>query len=263
MGRLRGRPRRILAAAALLALGGGATAQTHPQLMQTLGGVYAPDCSNPLSPQLKVLGDTLVVQDQGRALLTGRKVRPAPAGTFGPPGLVAALTSEVAPGEGMDFVFTRDAGGLYVTVDGNPRVMQTLPAALHGQRIRHCDPNRNAAPGAASPTPLSPSALLQDAAFKQAYLRALGPLAKEPWLARLSGPAPPVRTQPLAGTDYELAAVCKPHDCYEHNLVLLWAPATRSVYGRVVQGARVTLIGAPPPPLAAELERLWQDEYRR
>ncbi|HMO47611.1 MAG TPA: Ivy family c-type lysozyme inhibitor [Rubrivivax sp.] len=269
MCKLRGRQGRFLGAAALLALlallalGGGATAQTNQKLMQTLGGVYAPDCSSYLLPQLKFLGDTLVVQDQGRALLTGRKVRPAPAGAFGPTGLVAALTSEVAPGESMDFVFTRDASGLYVTVDGNPRVMQTLPAALHGKRIRHCDPNRNAAPGGVPAAPPNPWDLLQDPAFKQAYLRALGPLASESWLARLSGPASPVRTLQLAGTDYELAAVCKPHDCCEHNLVLLWAPGTRSVYGRVVQGARVTLIGAPPPPLAAELERLWQAEYRR
>lgn len=141
--------RQLLVATALLALGTGATAQAHPQPMPALGGVYAPDCSSGLLPQLKVLGDTLVVQDQGRALLTGRKLRPAPAGAFGPEGFVAALTSEVAAGEMMDFVFTRDASGLYVTVDGNPRVMQTLPAALNGKRIRHCGPNRNAAPGPA------------------------------------------------------------------------------------------------------------------
>ena len=149
MSNARWRQRRVFAAAALLVLGTAATAQPNQKLMQALCGVYAPDCSNHLLPQLKFLGDTLVVQDQGRALLTGRRVAPAPAGAYGPQGLVAALTSEVAPGEMMDFVFTRDATGLYVTVDGNPRVMQTLPAVLNGKRIRHCDPNRNAAPGPA------------------------------------------------------------------------------------------------------------------
>ena len=98
----------------------------------------------------KFLGDTLVVQDKGKAVLTGRKVRPAPAGAFGPVGFEAAFTSEVAPGEMMSFVLTRDANGLYATVDGNPRVMETLPAALNGKRVRHCDPNRNAAPGSAA-----------------------------------------------------------------------------------------------------------------
>ena len=41
---------------------------------------------------------------------------------------------------GEKLVFTRDAAGLHVTVDGNPRVMQTLPAVLNGKRIRRCDP---------------------------------------------------------------------------------------------------------------------------
>lgn len=263
MARARSSPRHLLAAAALLALSTPATAQPNHKLMQALGGVYAPDCGNYLLPQLKFLGDTLVVQDQGKALLTGRKVRPAPAGAYGPAGFVAALTSEVATGEMMDFVFTRDASGLYVTVAGSPRVMQTLPAPLNGTRIRHCDPNRNAAPGAAPSPQLNPWDLLQDAAFKRAYLHALGPLAREPWLAKLSGPAAPVRTVRVAGVDYQLAAVCKPHDCYDHNIVLLWAPGVRGIYGHVVQGARVTPIGAPPPPIAAALERLWTAEYRR
>ena len=263
MSSARSRPQQRLVCAALLVLSTAAVAQIQHKLMPSLGGVYAPDCSNYLLPQLKFLGDTLVVQDQGKALLTGRKLRPAPAGAFGPEGFVAALTSEVAPGEMMSFVFTRDASGLYVTVDGNPRVMETLPAALNGKRIRHCDPNRNAAPGSVPPAPLNPWDLLQDAAFKQAYLRALGPLAKEPWLTKLSGPASPVRTVQVGGRDYQLAAVCKPHDCFDHNIVLLWAPGARTVYGHVLQGARVTSIGAPPPPMAAELERLWQAEYRR
>ncbi len=132
---------RLPAVAALLAVGTAAVAaQAESTPVRSLGGVYAPECGNPLLPQLEVLDDALVVRDQGKALLTGRKPRPAPAGAFAPQGFVAALTSEVAPGEMMDFVFTRDAAGLHVTVDGNPRVMQTLPAVLNGKRIRRCDP---------------------------------------------------------------------------------------------------------------------------
>jgi hypothetical protein len=40
-------------------------------LMQHYGGVLAPDCSNYMLPQLKYLGDSLVVQDGGKAVLTG------------------------------------------------------------------------------------------------------------------------------------------------------------------------------------------------
>jgi hypothetical protein len=161
------------------------------------------------------------------------------------------------------FVLTRDAAGVYATVDGSPKVMQTLPAALNGKRIRHCDPNRNAVPGSAPPAQGSPWDLLKDATFKQAYLRALGPLAKEPWLANLTGPAPPLRPVQVAGAEYQLATSCKAHDCYDNTLVLLWASGPRTVYGKVVQGNRSTLIGAPPPVVAAELERLWKTEFRR
>lgn len=254
---------RLVAATALLGAALAAQAQADQKAMQRYGGVFAPECGNYLLPQLLFLGDTLVVRDKGKALLTGRNVRPAPAGAFGPVGFEAAFTSQVAPGEMMDFVLTRDATGLYATVDGSPKVMQTLPAALNGKRIRHCDPNRNAVPGSKPPAQTNPWDLLKDAAFKQAYLRALGPLAKEPWLSVLDGPAPPVRPVQVAGTEYQLATSCKAHDCYDNTLVLLWAPGPRTVYGKVVQGSRSTPIGAPPPAVAAELERLWKTEFRR
>jgi hypothetical protein len=131
--------RRSLAAAALLGACLSAPAQMEPKAIQALGGVYAPDCGNALGPQLKLLGDALVVQDKGQPLLTGRNPQPAPAGAFGPTGFEAALTGLVAPGEAMTFVFTRDASGLYVTVDGSPKVMAMLPPALNGRRVRHCD----------------------------------------------------------------------------------------------------------------------------
>jgi Inhibitor of vertebrate lysozyme (Ivy) len=254
---------RRVAAAALLGASLTVMAQADQKAMQRYGGVFAPECGNYLLPQLLFLGDTLVVRDQGKALLTGRNVKPAPAGAFKPDGFEAAFTSQVAPGESLIFVLTRDAAGVYATVDGSPRVMQTLPAALNGKRIRHCDPNRNAVPGSAPPVQNSPWDLLKDPAFKQAYLRALGPLAKEPWLTVLDGPAPPVRPVQVAGAEYQLATSCKPHDCYDNTLVLLWAAGSRTVYGKVVQGSRSTPIGAPPPAVAAELDRLWKTEFRR
>ena len=38
--------------------------------------------------------------------------------------------------------------------------------------------------------------------------------------------------------------------------------ARPAVYGKVYQAGRTTLVGDPPPPLAAELDRLWQQEWR-
>ena len=42
---------------------------TDTKLTQVYGGVLAPDCSNYMLPQLKYLGDSLVVQDGGKAVL--------------------------------------------------------------------------------------------------------------------------------------------------------------------------------------------------
>ena len=133
---------------------------------------------------------------------------------------------------------------------------------MQGQKLRHCDPNRNALPGAPAPKSLAPSDLLRDPNFKPAYLQALGALAREPWLATLSGPAPEVRVVRVAGADMQLAAACKPRDCGENNTVLLYDAARPAVYGKVYQAGRTTLIGNPPPPLAAELETLWKQEWR-
>ena len=282
-------------AAVLMAVGialiGVAGAQTltpaQQQLTQRYGGVLAPDCSNYLLPQLKFLGDSLVVQDGGKAVLTGRNVKAAPKyfGATPPPEFETALTSEVAGGEPLVFVLYRNASGLFATVEGGPKVMAALPAAFKGTRTRHCDPNRNAAPpGAATAsatggasagtgnsarifnghalTELSASGLLFNPQAKALYYKALGPLSRESWLARLDGPSSEGEAMKVAGADYVMLYTCKNHDCYDHNVVLLWSGVQNVVYGKVYQTGKSTLIGSPPPPVAAELEKLWKKQFR-
>jgi hypothetical protein len=233
------------------------------KLMMRYGGVLAPDCGNYLLPQLKYLGDSLVVQDGGKPLVTGRNVKAAPSyfGATPPPEFENALTSEVG-GEALVFVFYRNASGVFAVVEGGPKVMAAVPASLKGKRVRHCDPNRNMVPGTKPPAEVGPSDLLKDAKFRRAYLQALGPLAKEPWLTQLDGPAQPVKTVQVAGTDYQLLSVCKAHDCYDNNMVLLYAATSQIVYARLQSRGKPVLAGAPPPPIAAELERLWKAGYR-
>ena len=241
-----------------------AQGKVDDKLMQRYGGVLAPECGNYLLPQLLFLGDSLVVREGGKALLTGRNVKAAPAyfGATRPPEFETAFTSEVAGGDTMVFVFYRNASGLFAVVEGGPKVMAAVPAALKGKRIRHCDPNRNAAPGTKPPVEIGPSDLLKDAKFRRPYAQALGPLAREPWLMELDGPAQPVRKVQVAGNDYQLVSVCKNHDCYDNNMVVLYAAASQTVYGKVLQRGRPVLVGAPPAPVAAELERLWRTTYR-
>jgi len=46
------------------------------------------------------------------------------------------------------------------------------------------------------------------------------------------------------------------------TLLCRYAVASNTVYGTVFQRGRSTLVGAPPAPIAAELERVWKATYR-
>ena len=80
---------------------------------------------------------------------------------------------------------------------------------------------------------------------------------------RMSGPGTELRKVKVNGQDFALAAVCKPHDCADHNTVLLWTPKPGVLHGLVFQKGRSTLIGSPPPAMAQDLQRLWAAEWRK
>jgi hypothetical protein len=109
---------------------------------------------------------------------------------------------------------------------------------------------------------LSAAGLLYDPKAKAAYFKALGPLAKEPWLAKLDGPSPQNKRIRVAGADYFLVSACKSRDCENYSTVLLYSPGQDVVYGKVHQKGKSTLIGSPPPAVATELEKLWKSEWR-
>ncbi len=112
-------------------------------------------------------------------------------------------------------------------------------------------------------TELGAAGLLYSPKAKATYYKALGPLSKEPWLAKLDGPSSDNKPVKVAGADYVLVSTCKNHDCAQNNVVLLYSGAQDVVYGKVYQGGKSTLIGSPPPAVAAEVERLWKSEFRR
>ena len=257
--------RRAGAALATLAcLPPSACAAMDPALEQRYGGVYSSACQDPAAPRLKLFGDTMSVERGGRAVLSARNVKPAAAP---PPGAgadyKAGFVGDVPGGDRLSFALFHNAHGLFAVPDGGPRSAAAMGADLRGQRLRHCDPNRNRLPGAAPPpAERAPADYLRDARFRAAYQAVLGPLAQEPWIARLDGPAPPVQQVKVGGVDHDLLAVCKQHDCAEHSMVLLYAPSSGSVAGKVVQAGRSTLLGQPSPAVKAELERAWKREWR-
>jgi hypothetical protein len=98
---------------------------------------------------------------------------------------------------------------------------------------------------------------------KPLYLKALGPLAREQWLARLDGPAPQNKRVTVAGTEFVHLSSCKNHDCADNNAVFLYSAEQGVLYGTVYQKGKTTLIGAPPPAVASELPALWKKEFRQ
>lgn len=258
----------VLWAAAALAAPGPSRAALDAKTDRQVGGVFSNACSDRGQVMIRLYGDVLDIERGGVAVKAGRlkSDRKPPAGAaVDHAATVQGIVKDGATrGEAVALTITHNAKGLFARIDGSDKALAPLGAGVVGQTLRHCDPNRNALPGVTpAPTWQNPADLLKDARFKAAYLRALGPLAREPWLARLEGPAPENRPLAVAGTEYTLASSCKPHDCFDHNLVLLWQAGQGQVYGLVQQQGRQMLIGAPPPAVAAELPAIWTREFRR
>jgi hypothetical protein len=258
----------VLSAASAPALSQG---KLDGQMMTAFGGTYMVSCNDNASPKATVFADALVFL-HGEKRIAGRNVQAA-ASYFGqtpPPDYQTALLSEAPGGQQLMFFIYQDKSGHYLTVDGGPNVVAAIGKPLIGKKFRRCDGGASR-PVTAAAAPqrryemheLSAAGLLQDPRAKSAYYRALGALAREPWLAALDGPSPQNRKVKVANTDFILASACKNHDCADHNTVLLYAATQNVVYGKVFRRGRSTLIGAPPPAVAAELERLWRSEWQR
>ncbi|SFC34547.1 Inhibitor of vertebrate lysozyme (Ivy) [Polaromonas sp. OV174] len=261
----------LTATLAALSLPALAQGRLGADVLKLYGGVYSPDCGNAKAPRLRVLDDALIVE-QGNRRLIGREVMAAHSyfGNSPPPNYLVALLSQVPRGGGLMFMVYQDRAGQYIKIEPDPKVGTALGPSLTRLSYRWCNqPQSRPAPAAPSQAPvpsshvIDPPDLLRDPAFKAAYYRALGPRVRQYWLAQLEGPAHPLSRVRIGGTEYVYAMVCKPHDCADNNTVLLYSRAQGVVYGKVLLAGQGSLIGAPPPPLAAEIERLWHKEWRQ
>jgi len=104
--------------------------------------------------------------------------------------------------------------------------------------------------------------LLRNPKFKSSYLAALGPKAKEKWLATMTNSGL-VRTETVAGASYQVATPCKPHDCADNNLLLLYSPTRGEIYGHLHEKGKVTRLGGPDDAMTAELQKMWNKEFRQ
>ncbi|MCK0198371.1 inhibitor of vertebrate lysozyme family protein [Ancylobacter sp. 6x-1] len=190
-------------------------------------------------------------------------------------------TNFMGPEDTSITYFLQGAGeGLVVTVDRNDlrtaggerlgAAEKALSAAadVNGPPLRRCGAQMPApAPAPAPQMRASASgdvdALLKDGytedpGFMAAYRKALGPLAAEDWLTSFEGPGDS-RAVTLAGTRYLLAAVCKPHDCGDNAMMVLYRPDTGALFGIVSIRHGKRTVGNSPAPLRPDLLRLWKD----
>lgn len=243
-------------------------------VLKHFGGTYSTSCGNAAAPRA-IAGETLRIE-YGNKRMTGENLM-ATATYFGPqppPNHLTVLIGEVRGGDQLIFVVNRDKEGLYIELTGDPKVEAALTAVLGKAQFkgkyRDCNASsrdwmNKPAPGVAQAA--SPSDIVQnwdyvgDKNFKKIYHKALGPKARVPWIARLDGPSSGGKEVSVAGTTYWQVAVCKPHDCGDNNLILIYDRNTKTVYGLINEHGNQTLFGRPSTTMKAELERLWKAEW--
>jgi hypothetical protein len=256
----------ILVAASAPAWSQGLDAHT----LKTYGGTYMANCKDPASPKATVFADSLVIVNRDKRI-AGSNVQPAYSyfGNSPPKGYLIALLATAPGGLDMIWLVFEDSSGQYLTIDGDPKVVAAIGKAMVGKKFRRCEGAPQKATAPAPPTrsyalhELSAAGILLDPKAKAAYYKALGPLRREPWLADLDGPSPENKLVTVAGTEYILASACKNHDCYDYNTVLLYSAAHGVVHDKIYQRGKSTLIGAPSPAVAKELDRLWREQFRK
>lgn len=242
---------------------------------QAYGGEYAVDCADASSIRLQVGRESLVLQ-RGSRRVERRHIDSALTffGQSPPPEFQIALMGQ-SPGPEFVAVMFRDRNGRYAMFDLEPAVSAELRVHPDPKtRYRDCDAVRRERDGAAflrqqrldaeAERAAARASPLADARFRRAYRLALGARVSQRWLDEMVGPMPAVESIELAGTRYSKYAVCKPHDCYDHNIVVLYDAAAGQAYAALFEeGEGLLLLNSPPAALALELPRLWRKEWRQ
>jgi len=246
--------------------------------MKEYGRTWFSDCKNNASPRVTVFNNALVfIRGDRRVASTGNVMGTATyLGQDPPASYVYTLIGELDNGQQqLIFMIEKDKTGNYITLLGDDKVMAQIGPDWKTLKFRPCDAPAKAAKAEAAPAPAAVAeapvaaardlpggpAMLENPAFKKAYLKALGKLSKEEWLATLNGPSPAAQKVTVAGDEYVLIHACKSHDCAENNTTLLWSEAKKLVYGKVRMAGKSTLLGNPPPPVAKDLGDFWFREW--
>ena len=241
------------------------TANTPLDPFQTYAGVFLSDCANPNSARLTVSGGVLTFLDGERRVSGSRLMN-----SNSPAAVVDdhTLVGEVAGNGTMRFIAIRDASGEYMTIEGDPGVLDALGPDARRLQFRRCDTAVGAVPTGVTPagkttTPvINGPAMMTDSKFRTTYTKTLGFRARDPWLSTLEGPGPATRTVKIDGRNYVLVSSCKEHDCNKRNVVVLYSAAQNVVYGKLYEAGTMSYLGSPPATVARQLDALWKEAWR-
>lgn len=262
---------RIVVVAAWFAAWPAAHAQLAPDTLRDYGGRYSLDCTDATKPSVSVTADAMVVE-QGTQRMTGGSLQ-ASFSAFGqgpPEGFLVMLVSTLRGGPELDALVMADDAGPYLSLQGDARVARAL-GALAQARFRDCDAARarrviaqRAADRATTRRDAAERSANAKGGFGRAWRAAIGPLAKERWIAEVAGyPVTDESTTRIDGAEYRFERACKPHDCFDNNLIVVWSATTGAVYGKVLVAGQPTFIGRPPPAMQTALETRWRAEWRQ
>jgi len=235
------------------------------------GGHWSSQCGSAIAPTLRVQEDRLSFDGDGRQLAgTDPQASRSYFGQNPPRDHQAVLIGQGPNSAELLFIVTGVGKNAFIKVDGSQAVRSALGPRWLAERFRHCEgavgvakagePITRSVRGGQD-TGQSAAVLISQPRFKAAWRQALGPQARERWLATMDGPAPPPRWIDIGGTRYVLNTFCRAHHCDEASAVQLYDPDVGLVHGLVRQGDRQRLVGKPPALVAAALPRLWKSEW--
>lgn len=237
------------------------------------GGEFSINCGDARLPRLKVTADSLTYE-QGSRRVTATPID-LMASYFGPeppPDFMVAIFGPTKRGNAeLTVVLHRDAQGRYAKIEGDDKFRASLGKVLGEGSYRDCDTERARRDGtefveqqrrsAAAHAEAQARSPMRDARFKAAYDRALGARAREPWIEQMVGQETEPKTVQLGGSPYRLYEECKPHDCAENNLVLLYSADRGVAYGRLRDRGQLRWLGNPPAALAGEIDKLMREAW--
>ena len=254
-------------------------------VFKAFGGTYQSDCANAKSSKVTLFEDAIVYL-AGKKRIAGANLQMQSSffGNSPPEGYLTTFSAETSDGKGMDLSLWEDATGRYATVDGHPDLFDAKTAGK--TKFRMCTTSKpkteatkeavrtdEASTSVGTAAEVTAADLPDDQVyawdmvetrpkFKTAWLKVLGSRSKTEWLATLRGPGSQNTKVTVDGQEYLQVGSCKPHDCGDNNVIILWSEPRNALYAMVHEAGRSTHLGKPPANVAKQLGALWRKEFR-